>query len=146
VLLEGERRGGEWKGWQSGIMWRKGVEVEERIEGGECYTCLRVSTVWVYAPRRRGEILQMISGEISRGINWNNGASDLRRSAKKSFSCLTIVCTVSTNDISLRENVTGSTAMHIQRNESRHFNEGCRRLSGTRQPTRNVHRRGRARG
>lgn len=75
-------------------------------------------------------------GEISWGINWDNGATDLRRFAKKSVS----LAARSASDISSssllllfsRENVTESAAMHIQRNESR-FNEGRRRLSGRRE-------------
>lgn len=49
-----------------------------RLPGAGC--------VSVYGPRRRDRIFQMALGEISGRISWDNGASDPRRSAKKSVS------------------------------------------------------------
>lgn len=69
---------------------------------------------------RRDKIFQMAPGEILRHINLDNGASDLRRLAKKSVSCPqhSQHPRVLRGDISLLENVTESTAMHIQRNRT----------------------------
>jgi len=82
-----------------------------------------VAVVWVYTPCRRDKIFQMASGEILRSINWDNGASDLRRLAKKSVLCLSSALPPTSaapmtlrGDISHLENVTESAAMHIQRN------------------------------
>lgn len=74
--------------------------------------------VWVYMPCRRDKIFQMAPGEILRDINWDNGASDLRRLAKKSVSCPQhpSAPTALRGDVPLLENVTESAAMHIQRN------------------------------
>lgn len=76
---------GKGKGWQSGIKWGKGTKWKGADSGagggGKCYTCLRAPAVW--APRRRGEISQMVPGEISRGINWDNGASDRRGDSRR---------------------------------------------------------------
>lgn len=67
----------------------------------------------------------MAPGEISRGINWDNGATE---DSRRNRFCASFGAE-QRGDISLLENVTESAAMHIQRNELR-FNEGCRRLSG----------------
>ncbi|KYM98856.1 hypothetical protein ALC62_10412 [Cyphomyrmex costatus] len=68
----------------------------------------------------RDKIFQMAPGEILRGINWDNGASDLRRIARKSVSVppMSTAPAAFRDNISHLENVTESAAMHIQRNRT----------------------------